>query len=65
MSAAIRCDGCHESMVGREISGQWVHAEVRDARNAVIAKGDFHTADCLARFLASDKLDQAIKKGQA
>ena len=64
MSAGFKCDGCGKSVAG-EITGSWVCAEVWSAAANLIVKGEFCSADCLARYLASDSLDRAIKRGTA
>lgn len=62
MSAGFKCDGCGTSVAG-EINGAWVAAEVWSAAANLIVRGHFCSADCLARFLASDSLDRSIKAG--
>lgn len=65
MSPATKCDGCGMAAPGSDPPKDWLRANVRNGHGTKFAVGDFHSADCLAMHLASDKLDRAIKKGSA
>ncbi len=62
MSKVVKCDGCGKT--SRQKPKEWLIVDVRNGGNAPVAEGDFCTADCLARFIASDSLDKQIKRGE-
>jgi len=65
LSVVIKCDGCPKTSPGKDRPGEWLRAHIVNGHNTKIAVGDYCSADCLAMFLASDKLDKQIKRGRA
>ena len=67
MSKMHVCDGCGaKAPIGyNEIPNDWLIVSARDSGNRAVVEGEFHSLDCFARFVASQRLDKAIKRGEA
>jgi len=65
MSQVVKCDGCKAISTGSDRPKHWLRVQVVNGHNKKIAVGDWCSPDCLAMFLASDKLDKQIKRGRA
>lgn len=66
MSKMHVCDGCGaKAPIGHgKIPDGWLTVSARDSGNRVVVEGEFHSFDCFARYVASDRLDKAIKRGE-
>ena len=67
MSKMHVCDGCGaKAPIGRgKIPNDWFLVTAVDSGNRKAIDGEFHSLDCFARFVASNRLDTAIKRGEA
>lgn len=66
MSKMHVCDGCGaKAPIGHgKIPNDWFKVTAVDSGGRRPIDGEFHSLDCFARYVASDRLDKAIKRGE-